>query len=142
MSGKIEVRRLGIGDESLAVEIADRIYGRQIGPVEVHDFLANPSNYLLGAYICGEFAAFLVAHELQRNDGLPSMMYLHRIETVEKHRRKGAGSAIVDELKRLSLERGCCKMWVISDNDIAGEFYASTGGKRCVVEDAIYEYEF
>jgi len=139
---QIEVRRLGIGDEERAVEIADRIYGRSIGPSEVMEFLANDANYLLGGYIGGEFAAFLVAHELQRNDGLPNMMYLHRIDTVEEHRRKGAASAIINELIRLAKERGCCKMWVIADNEIAGKLYESTGGKRCTGDDVIYDYEF
>ncbi len=142
MTEEIEVRRLGIGDEDKAVEIAEKVYGRRIGPEDVRGFLANPSNYLLGAYIRGEFAAFLAAHELQRNDGLPNMMYLHRIDTVDKHRRKGAAKACIGELKRMCVERGICKMWVISDNEIAGKLYASTGGRRCIVEDAIYEYEF
>lgn len=138
---QIEVRRLGVGDEDRAIEIAERIYGRSIGPTDLPAFLANDLNHLLAAYIDGQFAAFLVAHELQRNDGLPNMMYLHRIDTVEEHRRKGAASAIINELIRLAKERGCCKMWVIADNEIAGRLYESTGGKRCTGDDVIYDYE-
>lgn len=138
---QIEVRRLGVGDEDRAIEIADRIYGRQIGPSEVRDFLANDANYLLGAYIGGEFAAFLVAHELQRNDGQPNMMYLHRIDTVEEHRRKGAASAIINELVRLAKERGCCKMWVIADNEIACKLYEATGARRDTGENVVFSYE-
>lgn len=139
---RIEVRRLGVGDEERAIEIAERIYDRRIGPADVREFLANQANYLLGAYIGGEFAAFLVAHELQRNDGLPNMMYLHRIDTVEEHRRKGAASAVINELKHICRERRICKMWVIADNEIAGKLYESIGGKRCTGEDVVYEYEF
>ncbi len=138
---QIEVRRLGVGDEDRAIEIAERIYGRSIGPTDLSAFLANDLNHLLAAYIDGQFAAFLVAHELQRNDGLPNMMYLHRIDTVEEHRRKGAASAIINELIRLAKERGCCKMWVIADNEIAGRLCESTGGKRCTGDDVIYDYE-
>jgi len=139
---KMMIKRLTTGDEARACEISEKIYGRKIGPEQVSEFLTNPLNHLLAAYIGGELAAFLVAYELQRNDGLPNMMYLHRIDTLEQYRRRGAGRALITELKRICRERGVCKMWVLSETtEGALGLYAATGGRLCEGAAVMFEYE-
>jgi ribosomal protein S18 acetylase RimI-like enzyme len=49
---------------------------------------------------------------------------------VERFRRRGAGLALLEELKRLGTELGCTSIWVLTDegNPGAMAMYAKAGG--------------
>lgn len=118
----IEVKRLGEGDEDRARDIVEAFYPD--GALN-KAFLSNESNYLLAAYVDGEFAGFLYAYELPRPDRVEPMMFLYSIDVLSEHRRKGVGNKLVEALRSVCAERGFMKMFVITgeSNEAAVNLY-------------------
>jgi ribosomal protein S18 acetylase RimI-like enzyme len=136
----LDVKRLGPGDEALAVELAKAFYGAEgINAA----FLADGRNYLLAGYVDGALAGFLVAYELGRLERDEVMTYLHRLDVLPDYHRRGVGRALVEKLKELAGERSSYKMFVITsgDNEAATALYEATGGQIIRGSDVVFEYE-
>lgn len=117
--------------DNLPVELAT--------PTAMRLFLANPLNYLLVA-VDGERAlGYLFAYELQRPDREQSMIFLYDITVLEEHRKKGAGTALVERLKALCSNKHIMKMFVPTSrsNIPAVSLYQKTGAIISTDTDAV-----
>jgi ribosomal protein S18 acetylase RimI-like enzyme len=141
MNAVIEVERLTTGDEDRAREIIDAFY--PAGEFN-EDFLSDRRNYLLAAYVDGEFAGFLYAYELARLEREAPMMFLYSIDVLPECREKGVGKKLIEELKSICAERGFMKMYVITgeENEAAKKLYGSAGGVRPAEDDVVFVWEF
>jgi len=92
-------------------------------------FLENPFNHLLVAVDGSETAGYLIAYELQRPDREQSMMHLYDITVVNKHRQKGIGTALIEQLKFICATKPMMKMFVVTNrsNEAAVGLYQKTG---------------
>jgi ribosomal protein S18 acetylase RimI-like enzyme len=135
----LDIRRLGPGDEALALDVAATFY--EVDAV-TGAFLEDERNYLLAGYVDGALAGFLVAYELGRLERGEVMTYLHRLDVLPEWRRRGVGRALAEELTALARGRGSYKMFVITsrDNDAATALYEATGGRMIPGADVVYEY--
>jgi ribosomal protein S18 acetylase RimI-like enzyme len=127
----VEIRRMEAGDEE-RVRLADHLFDDPTDPVAVRDYLRDPTNYLLLAYVGGAPAGFIRGQELLRLDTPRPMMFLYEVGVAEKYRGRGIGTALVQELARLSEARGCSEMFVLTNeaNASAMGMYGSAGGQR------------
>jgi ribosomal protein S18 acetylase RimI-like enzyme len=141
MNAVIEVERLTPGDEDRAREIVDAFF--PAGELN-ESFLSDRRNYLLAAYVDGEFAGFLYAYELARLERKAPMMFLYSIDVLTAYREKGLGKKLVEELKSICAERGFMKMYVITGegNEAAMSLYKSAGGTRSAEDDTVFVWEF
>ncbi len=106
------------------------------------EFLQNPNNYLLLAYIDGEVAGMLVAYNLQKLDGRDKEMLLYEIETKARFRKLGVGKALILKLKEIAELNGSHEIWVLTDEDniIANKLYQGLGIKTVRSEQVMYNY--
>jgi aminoglycoside 3-N-acetyltransferase I len=103
----VRVRRLGPEDAGLAVETVRRVKCSGAGPTfgerYLARFLAARQNILIVAEEGGAPAGFLLAYGLDRVDRDRKMVCLYEIDVAAPHRRRGVGSALIEELK------ACCR---------------------------------
>jgi len=137
----IEIKRLQNGDGELAQEIVDKFWPD--GQLN-RKFLSKETNYLLAAYVDGTLAGFLYAYELDRIEQERPMMFFYSIDVLQDFRRQGIGKRLIEELKQICFDRNVCKMYVLTDevNTAAMRLYESTGGKRKLPDNVLFEYRF
>ena len=132
----IPIRRLGADDATLAQTAVRAFKGRANSESSLAAFLANPANYLLAAIPDGESepAGYLLAYRLQRPDREAAQMFIYEVDVAEGWRRRGLGSALLDEILRLARAGDMCEAFVLTSrgNEAARSLYARTGA---VVED-------
>ena len=133
----MQVKRLKATDEGLAQQ-AIRLLKKET-PLDIREkisseylqqFLKHDRNYLLVAAIDEEPVGFLLAYRLMRVDRDQDMMLFYEVVVHEKHRHKGVGRELINNLKLICRENDIMKMWVSTNrsNAAAMELYRSTGG--------------
>jgi ribosomal protein S18 acetylase RimI-like enzyme len=140
----MRLRRLGEPDAEPACDIVAGFKGSSVDAGYMAEFLADERNCLIGAFADDRLVGFVLAYELPRVDGPRPMMLLYEIEVAADYRRRGIGSALIGELKRICRQRGAAKMFVATgkSNVAAMALYASTGGQRPSTGEAMFEYRF
>ena len=132
------IRRLGPGDEDVVRRLAT--YG---APARVDELLADERTIFLVAFEDGEPVGFVLAYELLRRHGSPSMLFVYEVEVAEPHRGRGVATALLRELGRLARERGVPKGFVLTEraNVAAMALYSSAGGRN-PSEDVVWQFEY
>jgi ribosomal protein S18 acetylase RimI-like enzyme len=109
----------------------------------IEGFLSNNQNYLL-AYMDGEkIVGILLAYTLQRYDGRNEMLYLHEIDVLESHRKRGIGSKLMAGIKHIKEENNFDKIFLITNksNQAAMALYQSCGGQASGDDDIIFHFK-
>ncbi len=140
-SGEVRVRAATPADvpqiHDFIVELA--VYEREPDAVTgTHEMLADalfglrPSAEALIAEIDGEAAGFAIFHGTFSTWECEPGIWLEDLFVPERHRRSGAGFALLSHLAGLALERGCPRLeWHALDwNELALEFYKRLGAER------------
>jgi ribosomal protein S18 acetylase RimI-like enzyme len=125
----VVTKRLGPGDEQEVVAFGEA-FDDPIDAEATRAFLADARHHLVVAYVDGHPAGFASATEVLHPDKDGAELFLNEIGVMERFRRRGAGAALIDELKRLGAERGCRLIWVLTDegNPAAMAMYEKAGG--------------
>ncbi|MGZ8628715.1 MAG: GNAT family N-acetyltransferase [Actinomycetota bacterium] len=121
--------RLGPGDEREVERFADA-FDDPVDAKATREFLRDGRHHLIVAYVDAAPAGFVSATEVLHPDKVGPELFLNEIGVVDAFRRRGAGAALIEELKRLGSERGCRLIWVLTDegNPAAMGLYAKAGG--------------
>ncbi len=147
----IEIRRLGRDDGDLALETISQLKAadwegqggkpKSLTANYLARFLRYDDHFLIVAIEDAEPVGYLLAYELSRVDRDQNMMLLYEIGVAESQRRKGAGAALIDEIRSICRERNIMKMWVETNesNVAAMRLYQTAGGKQ-VEEDDIVQF--
>ena len=124
----VRVRRLGPGDER-EVEAYAESFDDPIRPDVVARFLGDDRHHLLVVDVDGRPAGFVSATEVFHPDKPPEL-FLNELSVDEPFRRRGAATALLDELSTLGRELGCATIWVLTDEDNAAAMatYRRAGG--------------
>lgn len=145
----MEIRRLGPGDENLAIRAIHRLKpaaeraGNDASPEHMRRLLGDDRNTLIVASDGGRPVGFLVAYRFPRVDRDREMVYLYEIEVVPEYRRRGIGTRMIRQLEEVCRARDVLKIWVGTEagNLAARALYEATGA-RCERDDyAEYTYE-
>jgi ribosomal protein S18 acetylase RimI-like enzyme len=129
----MEVCRLRSDDAQLGVEAVRVLKAPDGYPTPAVDwlirFLARPENVFIVAIDAGTPVGYIVAYLLDRIDRERQMMFFYEIGVAESHRRRGIGTAMIAELKRICAQHDVMKMWVPTgrSNIAATRLYATTG---------------
>lgn len=109
---------------------------------EPEAFLQDPSSFVLGAYTDG--APVGLAWGLQmRSPSARLTTYVHELDVHQDWRRKGVGSALINEAMALARSGGSTKFWLSTGrhNDTAQALYAALGGDRKPLGDVNYWWD-
>jgi GNAT superfamily N-acetyltransferase len=138
----VVVTRPQPGDEAEVARFAEAFDDPIDGAATVA-FLQDPRHHLVVAYVDGEPAGFASAVEILHPDKAHPELFLNEIGVTERFRRKGAGDALLTELKALGREVGCTAIWVLTDegNPAAMGMYAKAGGTWDGARHVMFEYD-
>jgi ribosomal protein S18 acetylase RimI-like enzyme len=127
---RVEVRRLGPGDEAMVLA-AGALFDGPPDPAATRRFLSEATHHLLLAYdAAGEAVGFVSGIEVTHPDKGTELL-LYELGVAGPVRRRGIGTTLVGALEALARERGCSGMWVLADADdtVAQATYARAGGR-------------
>jgi aminoglycoside 3-N-acetyltransferase I len=145
MSGapnNIRVRRVTPEDAGTLALDLDTLRVRPAACLEA--FLANPRNYLLVAYDANVPTGYLIGYELQRPDSHRPRSFIYDLDVAQGHRRRGAGTALVETFKVACREHSGREVFVqtLGSDARAVAFYLGTGAKLETPGTHIYVWEF
>jgi aminoglycoside 3-N-acetyltransferase I len=103
------------------------------------DFVANPDNIFLLAYIDSQIAGMVSAYRLQRMDDRRAELFFYEIGVAQQFRRHGVARALIEELKQIAQAMGVDEMFVLTNhsNTAAMNLYQSTGGTPSAENDEV-----
>ncbi len=137
----VRVLRARAGDDSEVARF-EEAFDDVVVSEETSRFLADDRHVLLLGYVDDRPAGFVSAVEVFHPDKRAEL-FLNEIGVIERDRRRGVASALIDELKHLGRERGCANIWVLTDeaNAAAMGLYAGTGGTWNGDRQVMFEYD-
>src|SRR5918911_794333 len=140
---RLKVRQLERGDAAEACALVKSFAAKDVSVEYMERFLSNPLNYLIVAEANGEVAGFLLAHALPRLKQDSYKMFIYEIDVAEPHRRKGVGTALISEVRRIVRKEKMLNAFVFTSysNKGAVEFYKKTGGRIGNGDDPVFVYE-
>lgn len=106
-------------------------------------FFDDDKNILLVASIGNELAGVVRAYLLFYPDKIKPAMFLYSIDVFPEFQRKGIGTMLINELKKISNNAGCSEIFVITgeSNLRAQAFYNATGGIREEEKSQLFIYK-
>lgn len=138
----VVVRRLRPGDEDEVSRFAEA-FDDPVNAEATRSFLGDDRHHLLVVYVGGDPAGFASAVEILHPDKPAPELFLNEIGVIGRFRRAGAGTALLEELKRLGHGLGCRAIWVLTDegNPAAMGMYAKAGGTWDGERHVMFEYD-
>ena len=121
----MKVRRLGPGDieamRDLNALYADAFEDHETYRRDTPDDawlarqLAKPATILLVTEIDGRIVGGLTAYELAKLEAARSEIYLYDLAVADAHRRRGIGTALIEELQHIAADTGTWALFVQAD---------------------------
>jgi aminoglycoside 3-N-acetyltransferase I len=98
----------------------------------LQSFLAKPHIVVLVALRKDRVVGGLVAYELEKFEQDRRELYIYDLAVAEEHRRKGIATKLIEELKRIGMERKAYVIFVQADegDEAAIKLYESLGSKE------------
>jgi len=143
------VRRLKPEDSQLAeraINILKPVRERDYKDVTTdwtRDFLGEEKNILIVALKERSPVGFVLAYLLDRVDRNQTMMLLYEIMVSDRHRGRGCGRKMINELKKIGCDLNVLEIWVLTDksNSAAIGLFESTGARRAGDDDVMFVYK-
>lgn len=79
-------------------------------------WLANPANIAILAERDDEPIGALAGYVLHKFEQARSELFIYDLAVLERHRRLGAGTAMIEEARRLARRAGAWTVWVQADS--------------------------
>src|SRR5215469_11746051 len=124
----MRIRLLSAGDEPDLIAAAREFNDLELSAARAVELLSDPTFVMVIAETDdGELMARIYGHELRRLE--QTDLFLYEVDTAERHRRKGAGRAMLDFISTLCRSRGYGEWFVPTECDnLAGNaLYRSVG---------------
>ncbi len=138
----VTVRRLEARDADEVLRFAEA-FDDPVDRAATDRFLGDPRHHLVVAYVDGDPAGFASAVEILHPDKVQPELFLNELSVTEGSRRRGAGRALLEEVKLLGRALGCTAIWVLTDegNPTAMRLYSQTGGSWDGDRHVMFEYD-
>jgi ribosomal protein S18 acetylase RimI-like enzyme len=127
----VEIRALGPDDVDRLLA-AEGLFDDPPRPDWARKFLDSDDHHILIAYVDDEEPAGFISGVETTHPDKGTEMFLYELAVDEPHRRHGIGRALVEELGRLAVSRGCYGMWVATEpeNEAAQSTCRSSGSDQ------------
>lgn len=105
-------------------------------------FIENENNSGFIAKLDNKIIGFAYGYTLFRPDGKQDF-YLHAIDIMAQYQGKGYGTELMNYIKEKIKEKGCRKMFLITNrsNSRACKCYEKSGGINNADDEIVYVYE-
>ena len=109
--------------------------GARPSPQYTRALLASPDFVALAAVSEGAVIGGLAAYVLRKFEQARSEVYIYDLAVAEPHRRRGAATALIEELKNIATAAGAYVVFVQADHgdDAAIALYARLGRREDVI---------
>ncbi len=131
----VSIRELGLADEAMVGELLDVmkpgwVDGLAPGASGPRAFVADTRSLMIGAYVDNEAAGWVWGSHIRRPTG-QTMTYLHELDVVQPHRRRGLATMLVEAAIGAARRAGSDRLWLVTeaDNDAANGLYRSLGAE-------------
>ena len=113
------------------------------GDESLYNLISSGGFHAIVAIADERIVGGLTAYELTMFDKEEKEMFLYDIAVIKGYRNEGIAKGLIEELKKVCVERGISVMFVGTtlDNDGANQLYRSTGGEAELVSWFTYNIE-
>lgn len=142
----IAIRELGLGDEialralmdAVVPGWTDHLAPGASGPLA---FLADGDSTVVAAYD-DEPVGWAWSVRIRYPNGR-LVTYVHELDVVESHRRRGIATMLMEASMTIARQRGCSRFWLSTGghNEGAQALYDTLGGERKPLGDVNYWWE-
>ena len=143
----IAIRELGLGDERSLRDLMDAVvpeWEDQLAPAASgpRAFLADGDTTVVGAYADDDPIGWAWSVRIRYPNGR-LVTYLHELDVVAAHRRRGVATMLVEASMTIARQRGCSRFWLSTGghNEIAQALYERLGGDRKPLGDVNYWWQ-
>ena len=135
---------LGLARQAIAVHLATSHFTGAVDDAALADFLAHRSHYLLMAMEGKKIAGSLYGYALRQPYRREPQFFLYAIDVRPECRKRGIGTALVNQFVREAKRANACEVWVLTNesNRAAMAMYARAALKRPSTDDAVLVLEF
>lgn len=143
----LAIRELGPADEPALRTLmdavipgwADLLAPGASGPTA---FLADGESAVVAAYDDAEPVGWAWGVRIRYPNGR-LVTYVHQLDVVESHRRRGVATKLIEASKTIARRRGCSKFWLSTGghNEVAQALYGHLGGDRKPLGDVNYWWD-
>lgn len=141
------IRELGIGDEADLRALMDAVvpgWEDHLAPGASgpRAFLADGHSTVVAAYADDEPVGWAWSARLRYPNGR-LVTYLHELDVVDGHRRRGIATMLVEASMSIARQRGCSRFWLSTGghNEAAQALYERLGGVRKPQGDVNFWWE-
>lgn len=131
----ISIRELGLADEAMVGELLDVIRpgwtdALAPGASGPRAFVADPRSLAIGGYVDNEPAGLVWGTNIRRPTGA-LMTYLHELEVIERYRRRGLATMLVEAAIGAARRAGSTRLWLLTavGNEPASALYRAMGAE-------------
>jgi ribosomal protein S18 acetylase RimI-like enzyme len=120
-----DVCRVGAGDARVFARLAPDVFDEAIEPARLAAYLDDASHLMVlalsGGVVIGQAAGVVHLHPDKPNE-----LYVEEVGVSPLHQQRGVARAMLDELARWGIERGCEDAWLGTEpgNQAAKALYA------------------
>ena len=141
MTGVRRLCRLDVALMQAANRLFAEVFGEEAyhgppaGPEHLEKLLSDDKFIALAAYVDGEMVGALAAYELVKFEAERSEIYIYDLAVVERYRRQGVATALIEALKPIALDRGAWVIFVQADppDEPAVALYEKLGTRETVL---------
>jgi aminoglycoside 3-N-acetyltransferase I len=90
-------------------------HGPPAGREHLEKLLADEKFIALVAHVDGEMAGAIAAYELVKFEAERSEVYIYDLAVIERFRRRGVATALIEEVKSIALDKGAWVVFVQAD---------------------------
>lgn len=131
----VAIRRLGLADGAMVEELLDHLSigwtdGLAPSANGATAFLTDSNSFVFGAYVDHDPAGWLWGAHVRRPSG-HTMTYVHELDVVEDHRRRGVATLLMNAAFDEARQRGSYRLWLMTreHNQVARSFYGAIDGE-------------
>jgi len=136
----IRILHLGPEDHDILLRVEEGLFDGPLDPVQVFSFLAQGTHEMVLAMAAGHAVGMASGVVMLHPDKQPQM-FINEVGVRDAFQRKGIGSALVQRLRDIALDRGCADVWVATegDNAPARGLYRALKGRE-TEQVAVYDW--
>lgn len=138
----MKIRQLEQGDATIAQAVVKQFHDQEVSTDYMRKFLTDPANFLVTVEVDHVIAGFILAHRIDSMKQEAEAMFIYEIEVLERYRRQGVGSALINHIRAIANQRQMFEMFVFTNhsNKEAVAFYRATGGQIEEGDELMFVY--